>query len=279
LSKNGLDRKRILGYSDINCGGSQEFILLISRTHIGLSLRIALVLTAWTMAGTDGAGLAAETPSRSEFHLFKAAPAANDFSMVNPDGGPLKLSDLKGSVVILNFWRRDCQYCVMEKRHLKEMVQRLNRTDLKVVCVNLWDSPTEVRTYGRKNGGDLLVAARPDGTRSVVENVVRGRLMGYYILNEAGEAIYEVKGFPSSYVIDKGGRVIAAHMGMAEWAAPSVRNWIASLMGTKGSGDHIAPDQYELPSWIDRLLSGLPNGFPASRATGERRAYAAGPIN
>jgi len=222
--------------------------------------------------------MAAETPSGSEFRFFKEHPAANDFAMVASDGSPLRLSEFKGSVVILNFWRRNCQYCVMEKRHLKEMAQKLSRSDLKVICANLWDSPSEVKAYGRKSGGKLVIAARPDGSRSVVENTVKGKLMGYYVLSEAGEAIYEVKGFPSSYVIDKEGRVIAGHVGMARWAAPSVQNWISGLMGTRTPGDNLAPDQYKLPIWIDRLLSAAPTETPRSGITNGRRAQV-GPTN
>jgi thiol-disulfide isomerase/thioredoxin len=188
------------------------------------------------------------------------------------------LSDLKGSVVILNFWRRNCHYCVMEKRHLKEMVQKLNRPDLKVVCVNFWDNPSEVQAYGRKNRGELVFASRPDRGRCVMENVVRGRVMGYYVLNEAGEAIYEVKGFPSSYVIDKEGRVIAGHIGLAQWTAASVRNWISELMGTKGAADYLLQDQYQLPGWIDRLLNASPNRILSSEMAHGRRAQA-GPTN
>ncbi|MBI4962311.1 MAG: TlpA family protein disulfide reductase [Desulfomonile tiedjei] len=239
---------------------------------------MALIFLATLAACPNDLGLAAEIPNRSDFRVFKTPPGANDFTMVTPDGSPIKLSDLKGSVVVLNFWRRDCHYCVMEKKHLKDMVQKLNRPDVKVVCVNFWDNPDEVRSYGRKNGGELLVAARSDRKPSVMENMIRGRLMGYYVLNEAGEAIYEVKGFPSSYVIDKEGRVVATHVGMAEWSAPTVRNWITGLVGQIGPSDHAAPDQYELPSWIERLLSGLPNGIPTLGSKSERRAQA-GPAN
>jgi peroxiredoxin len=241
--------------------------------------RLLLLMTpfilALLMVFMSGAGSAAEIPGNGDFRLFKDPPAANDFTMVTSDGNQVRLSDLKGSVVILNFWRQECPYCVVEKRHLKALMQRLSTSDVKVVCVNFWDNPAAVRAYGRKNGGELLVAARPDTGASVVENRVKGRLMGYYVVNEAGEAIYEVKGFPSSYVIDKEGRVIAAHMGMAEWATPPVRNWIASLMGTETPADHVAPREHELPSWIDRLLSGATNGIPTSGPIAERRAQAA----
>lgn len=241
-------------------------------------LSITLVLVSWALAVPDSMGWAAETRGGSQFRVFKDHPEANDFAMVTADGSRIRLSDLKGSVVILNFWRRNCHYCVMEKRHLKEMVQKLNRPDLKVVCVNFWDNPAEVKAYGRQNGGELVFAARPDGTRNVMENVVRGRLMGYYVLNEAGEAIYEVKGFPSSYVIDKDGRVIAGHMGLAPWSATSVRNWISGLIGMKGPDDYLAQDQYELPGWIDRLLNASPYGRPTSGLAGGRRAQV-GPTN
>ena len=248
------------------------------RRYGSVWLGITLVFVAWAVGAPDSMAWAAETPGGSKFRVFKDHPDANDFAMVTADGSRIKLSDLKGSVVILNFWRRDCHYCVMEKRHLKEMVHRLNRADLKVVCVNFWDNPVEVKAYGRQNGGQLVFAARPDGTRNVMENVVRGRLMGYYVLNEAGEAIYEVKGFPSSYVIDKDGRVVAGHVGLAHWAAPSVRDWISDLIATKGRDDHFAPDQYELPGWIDRLLNASPNGSQTSELVGGRRAQV-GPAN
>jgi peroxiredoxin len=238
-------------------------------------LRMMMLVLSMLMIPLSGSGSAAETPPSGDFRLFKDPPAANDFTMVTSDGNQVRLSDLRGSVVILNFWRQECPYCVVEKRHLKALMQRLNTSDVKVVCVNFWDNPAAVRAYGRKNGGELLVAARPDTGASVVENLVKGRLMGYYVVNEAGEAIYEVKGFPSSYVIDKEGRVIAAHMGMAEWATPPVRNWIASLMGTETPGSHVAPREYELPLWIDRLLSGSTIGIPTSGPITERRAQAA----
>jgi hypothetical protein len=103
-------------------------------------------------------------------------------------------------------------------------------TDDLVVCVNLWDQPSWVMSYGKSNGGELIIASRPEGRQAVVENVVKGRLMGYYVVNEQKEAIYEIKGFPSSYVINKEGQVVAAHMGLAPWNTPSVRKWLSGLV-------------------------------------------------
>lgn len=219
-------------------------------------------------------GWAEKPQGMSDFRFYPSPSPANDFPMTTPQGNTLKLSDLKGQVVILNFWRENCPYCVIEKRHLKGMLKQVNQADVKVLCVNFWDSPAAVKQYGLQAGGDLLIAARPAEGPRVVQNVLKGRLMGYYVVNEEREAIYEVKGFPTSYVIDKAGAIVAEHVGMADWAQPVVRNWIAKLAGD-GRTPTSAPEEYTLPDWLDRLLSGRPTVSFRSFAGVEARGASA----
>jgi thiol-disulfide isomerase/thioredoxin len=173
--------------------------------------------------------------SLQDFQLFQPRQRAADIKMLTPDGAVFRLSDLKGRVVLLNFWRKDCPYCVQEKAFLRRMAQSINSSDLKIVCVNFWDSPAWVKSYARNIGQDIVVAARPSGMQSVIENVVKGRFMGYFILNDANEAVYEVKGFPSTYVIDRQGFVVASHLGMAQWATRPVEKWIRTLLADMGT--------------------------------------------
>ncbi len=191
----------------------------------------------------------------TQFQMFQKPPLANDFPMGSLDGQVFSLADLKGKVVLLNFWRKNCPYCAHEKGYLENMVKGLNRPDLQVLCVNLWDSPSWInQRYGRKDEGCLRYATKSDNRRWVVENTVRGRLMGYYVLNEANEAIYEVKGFPSTYVIDKNGRVVATHMGMVDWTSPVVKRWLLRVLGPRPSMNDLQRPEYQLPEWLDRLL-------------------------
>lgn len=218
------------------------------------------------MLADAGSCRAEKVAGLTGFDFYKTPPPAHDLTMTTPEGHLLKLSDLKGKVVILNFWRDNCPYCVLEKRHLKGMLKHVDPDDVKVLCVNFWDSPAMVKQYGLKAGGNLLVAARPAEGPRVVQNILKGRLMGYYVVNEDREAIYEVKGFPSSYVIDKNGAIVAAHVGMAEWSQPPIRQWIETL--AKAGGPHEAPatEEYALPAWLDRLLSALPQSKPGPLA-------------
>jgi peroxiredoxin len=240
-------------------------LLRPKKTNVISAAFVLVVVAGWLLGGFCPAG-AAGASTEAAFQFFKNPPIANDLKMGTPDGRVVSLSGLKGKVVVLNFWRKDCQYCGMEKGHLKNMIQSMNTDDLKVVCVNLWDQPSWVKSYGKSNGGELIIASRPEGGQAVVENVVKGRLMGYYIVNEQKEAIYEIKGFPSSYVINKEGQVVAAHMGLAPWNTPSVRKWLSGLVAVAKSEPRF-DSEYELPHWLDRLLTN-----PLSRSLGFDRS-------
>jgi len=193
--------------------------------------------------------------SSREFQFFREAPRACDFDMKTLDGTQVRLDALKGKVVILNFWRQNCQWCHLEKRYLRTLVHSLRKPDLKVVCANLWDQPGWVRRYAEKEQAGLVFTTRGDNSQSVVQNVVRGRLMGYYVVNGAREAIYEVKGFPTSYIIDKDGRVLATHVGMVRWDSPSIVQWIAGLVGDEKKETTIRSAGDPSPEWLDRLMT------------------------
>jgi thiol-disulfide isomerase/thioredoxin len=211
---------------------------------------LVLITTSVRRAGAN------EVPG--DFQLYSNPIPAGDLRMATPEGGLLRLSDLRGSVVILNFWRKDCPYCVTEKGSLRTMLQSLGRSDLKVVCADFWDSPAWVKSFGKTGGKELVVTARPIDFNPVVENKVKGRLMGYFVLNDAQEAVYEVKGFPSSYVIDKKGDVIAFHHGMAVWTSTPVKNWLKKVLDERGDTPVSSEIGPAISDWLERLLVKIP---------------------
>jgi peroxiredoxin len=233
-------------------------------------------LIAFVFITLLGPGLAASAPAKlegGEFHFFPNPPQAYDFNMAGLDGKTVQLADLKGKVVLLNFWRKDCLYCAQEKQYLKEMMKNMRNDKLMVVCVNLWDNPSWVKSFGQKSGQELTIVSKPEGKDAVVENKINGKIMGYFVLNDSKEAIYEIKGFPSTYVIDRGGRVVASHLGMAKWTSPSIQNWLSELAGPRSvevakreqTADLKAPMLLSreqprtntLPDWLDKILTSV----------------------
>ncbi|MFC1833676.1 peroxiredoxin family protein [Thermodesulfobacteriota bacterium] len=228
--------------------------------------------------GSSVVHVQAAPPEGTHFQPFKDLPAAYDFNMTTLKGEPVVLSQFRGKVVVLNFWRRNCRYCEVEKKHFQRMMGKLKRPDIEVVCVNLWDDPSWVRNHASKKGRELSFVTAPKAGTSFVKNVVNGRLMGYYVLNDLREAVYEIKMFPTTYVIDKKGRVVAAHLGMAKWDSAPVLKWMAALAGDRGARGVSAGSGQPIPKWLDRLMSGdaTRQGAPAVTRAKPRRT--AGPI-
>lgn len=215
------------------------------------SLRTVILMVFWV--GFSAHSFAFTVPEGTDFNLYRDRPQANDFKMSSVAGTIFGLGDLKGKVVLLNFWRKDCFYCDAEKKHLHNMVRHIPAKELVVLCVNLWDTPAVVQAVAKDNA-DFTFASKVDGQRAVVQNIVKGRLMGYFVLNNSNEAIYEIKGFPSTYVIDREGRVIASHLGMAQWNSPGIRKWISGLIG---DGNRISgTGERPVPVWLDNLPAG-----------------------
>ena len=103
-----------------------------------------------------------------------------------------------------------------------------------------------------------------------MKNVVKGRNMGYYVINNGKEAVYEVKGFPTTYVIDKDGRVVATHLGLVRWDSPSVTKWVAALLDQEKNVEPVTEAEYQLPDWLDRLLTMRVDRVSQPRSVPER---------
>lgn len=200
-------------------------------------------------------GVHADTAKAPEgFQPYPDLPRANDLQLKTTSGRNLRLTELEGKVVLLNFWRTGCPHCTTGRKQMVRMLRRLERDDIVPLAVNLWNSPEIVTRYARKNASSLVFAVGAPGGTSFMKNEVRGRLMGYYVVNGNRDAVYEIKGFPTTFVIDKKGRVVAFHIGRVLWDEAPVRRWIATLAGPKPSAQAGLPVEDDSLHAIERIL-------------------------
>lgn len=142
--------------------------------------------------------------------LEEAVPAP-DFSLEDMDGEKYTLSSFRGKTVLLNFWATWCPPCRKEMPSMEGLYQRFRDKGLVVIAVNQWETPDHVFSYM----GDLNV----DPTFPLL----------FDTRSEISEK-YGVKGLPTSFIIDAGGRVTHKAIGGRDFHHPALIEQIESLL-------------------------------------------------
>jgi thiol-disulfide isomerase/thioredoxin len=115
---------------------------------------LALVVVAVIAAAMlyFGFHMARRSGSDAPSILGKAMPAP-DFTLEKLNGGNLKLSDLRGKAVLLNFWATWCGPCKIETPWLVEMQNQYGNQGLQVVGVAMDDSgKDEISKFAKDMG-------------------------------------------------------------------------------------------------------------------------------
>ncbi len=125
-------------------------------------------------------------------HSVLVGQPAPDFSLEDLDGNLVKLADLKGSVVVLDFWATWCGPCRAAMPALNAIYERHKAAGLKVYVVNQQEPKDKVARF--IDGAKLTMPALLDLKGSV------GRQ-------------YHVSGLPTTVIIGPDGTVKHVHVG------------------------------------------------------------------
>jgi len=124
------------------------------------------------------------------------APAVTFTSIKGEKIGP---GELRGRVVLVNFWATDCPTCVKEMPRLVETYTRFQPQGFEVIAVAMrHDPPNYVLNYSEKNALPFKVALDP--------------------LGELAKAFDNVKLTPTTIVIDKRGNMVTRILGEPDFA-------------------------------------------------------------
>jgi peroxiredoxin len=123
------------------------------------------------------------------------APAANlDFTLKDMNGVEVKLADLKGKVVLLNFWATWCGPCRLEIPWFVELQQKYADQGFRVVGISVDDPPEALPPFAKqfKINYPLVVGA----DRADVQT-----------------AYGPIFGVPMTFIIGRNGRICMKHVG------------------------------------------------------------------
>jgi peroxiredoxin len=111
-------------------------------------------------------------------------------------GNTVRLSDYRGKIVFLNFWATWCPTCVIEMPSMEKLHRRLKDKDFVMVAINLQETPAQVKSFFEKL--ELSFTALLDSS------------------GEVGTG-FAVNALPTTFVLDKEGRIIGKALGPREW--------------------------------------------------------------
>ena len=116
---------------------------------------------------------------------------APDFALRDLDGAVVKLSDLRGKVVWINFWATWCRPCKKELPDIQALSDEYPN-DLAVLAINWGEGADDARAYFEDNG--LAMRVLLDRNGGVFDQ-------------------YRLQGLPDSFFIDRAGNLAALQYG------------------------------------------------------------------
>jgi peroxiredoxin len=122
--------------------------------------------------------------------------AAPDFLLETPEGGELRLSDLRGKPVLVNFWASWCTPCRKEMPEIVRAYDAHKDEGLVVVAVDLQENDAQVRSFAEDFGVEFPI---------VIDRIGQ--------VAEAWRIGGPIEGIPSSYFLDADGIVRARVFG------------------------------------------------------------------
>ena len=125
---------------------------------------------------------------------FTSYDTAPEVRFATLAGQQFATSDLRGKVVLVNFWATSCVACVREMPMMVETYRKFAPRGYEMVAVAMsYDHPNLVADYVHKNGLPFRVALDPDGQ----------------IAKQWGN----VQVTPTTFVIDRRGRIVKRYLG------------------------------------------------------------------
>lgn len=157
------------------------------------------ILLSLALAGTVAAGELKDLPAKPAATL--ALPALT--------GGTTDLKQMRGKVVLVNYWATWCPPCRKELPSMNRLSERLAGKPFVILGVNAGDSAEDIRAFLEKVPVNFPI-----------------------VLDEDGKSLkpWQVFAFPTSYVVDKQGRVRMGLFGSMEWDEPEAVARLEALM-------------------------------------------------
>ncbi len=175
-------------------------------------LLVLLLTPNWAAAEGD-----IDMPDRAKLGEFVPSPhpaPSPAVSLTDLSGATADLSDFKGKLVLINLWATWCEPCLREMPSLERLQSHFGDR----IAV-------------------LAVSEDRGGSKTVAPFIAKLKLKSVKIYIDPKSAVgraFEVRGLPTSLLIDRDGKVLGRVEGAAEWDSPTIMAVLASFLSADG---------------------------------------------
>lgn len=124
--------------------------------------------------------------------------------------GTVRLADLQGKVVYLDFWASWCAPCRKSFPWMQQMEAKYADQGLKILAVNVDHSPEDAQRFLDRVPADFLIAYDHKGTLA---------------------SAVKLKAMPSSFLLDKDGNILKTHLGFKQSLMQDYEKEIRTALG------------------------------------------------
>ncbi len=135
-------------------------------------------------------------------------PDAPEFSLQDMDGNSIRLSDLRGQVVIVNFWATWCPPCREEMPSMQRAWAVLEGENILMLAINVGEDEDTIFEFSASYPVEFPLLLDSDSATATA---------------------WPVRGLPTTFVIDRNGRLAYKAVGGREWDDPALLKRVRAL--------------------------------------------------
>ncbi len=135
--------------------------------------------------------------------------SAPDFTLKDLSGETVRLRDLRGKVVFLNFWATWCPPCQLEMPMMEKLHKEFGNQGLVILAINNLEGSKEIKAFIKQHNLTFTT-----------------------LLDEKGKVfeLYRTWSLPTTYLIGKNGEVVGKVIGYRDWHSDLARSLLRQLL-------------------------------------------------